>query len=156
MVREQDCQTPMATAADIMTTVVTTTPDADVWTVARSLLEHGFGGMPVLGEDGELVGMVSGFDVISKSGTTINQIMSRGVVWANPDDSFAAVVQLMGLHGIRRVPVCETAHRSGSSAGPISCCTRSPARPRVTLAYYRCNLPEIWICYVRTVTRKRI
>jgi CBS domain-containing protein len=117
MVREQDCQTPMATAADIMTTtVVTTTPDADVWTVAHSLLEHGFGGMPVLGEDGELVGMVSGFDVISKSGTTINQIMSRGVVWANPDDSFAAVVQLMGLHGIRRVPVCE----NGTLIGIIS------------------------------------
>ena len=53
--------------------------------------------------------MVSGFDVISKDGATVGEIMSRGVVWANPDDSLEDVIQLMGLHGIRRVPVCETA-----------------------------------------------
>lgn len=98
----------MATAADIMTiAVVTTTQDAPVWSVARQLLDHGYGGMPVLGPDGALIGMVSGFDVISKSGETVGEIMSRGVVWALPTDSLPAVVQLMGLHGIRRVPVCQ-------------------------------------------------
>jgi CBS domain-containing protein len=97
----------MATANEIMTSdVVTTTPGADIWEVANTLLERGFGGMPVLGENGDLVGMVSGFDVISKRGSTIGEIMSRGVVWANPGDSFEAVVQMMGLHGIRRIPVC--------------------------------------------------
>jgi CBS domain-containing protein len=113
----QGILTQMATAADIMTTaVVTTTAGASVWTVARQLLEHGHGGMPVVGQDGALVGMVSGFDVISKDGATIGEIMSRGVVWANPGDSLADVIQLMGLHGIRRVPVCE----NGSLIGIIS------------------------------------
>ena len=68
----------MATAADIMTTeVLTTTAGAPVWSVARELIEHGYGGMPVLGPDGALVGMVSGFDVISKDGATVGEIMSR-------------------------------------------------------------------------------
>ena len=107
----------MATAAEIMTRpVVSTTPDANIWTVAQTLLEQGYGGMPVLGPNGDLVGMVSGFDVISKRGATIGEIMSRGVVWASPDDSFDAVVQLMGLHGIRRVPVVD----GGTLVGIIS------------------------------------
>jgi CBS domain-containing protein len=107
----------MAIATDIMTSqVVSTTADAAIWTVARQLIEHGYGGMPVLGPDGALIGMLSGFDVISKDGATVGEIMSRGVVWANPDDSLEDVVQLMGLHGIRRVPVC----RDGALIGIIS------------------------------------
>jgi CBS domain-containing protein len=107
----------MAIASDIMTTeVVSTTADAATWTVARQLIEHGYGGMPVLGPDGALIGMLSGFDVISKDGATVGEIMSRGVVWANPDDSLEDVIQLMGLHGIRRVPVC----RDGALIGIIS------------------------------------
>lgn len=97
----------MATAAEIMTTdVVTTTPDASIWSVVRILIERRYGGMPVLGPDGALIGMVSGFDVISKDGATIGDIMSRGVVWVTPEDSLEDVIQLMGLHGIRRTPVC--------------------------------------------------
>jgi CBS domain-containing protein len=107
----------MAIASDIMTTeVVSTTADAAIWTVARQLIEHGYGGMPVLGPYGALIGMLSGFDVISKDGATVGEIMSRGVVWASPDDSLEDVIQLMGLHGIRRVPVC----RDGALIGIIS------------------------------------
>lgn len=87
--------------------VLTTTADAAVWDVARTLLDNGFGGMPVVDSRGELIGMISGFDVISKSGAVVGDIMSRGVVWAMPDDPLPDVVQLMGLHGIRRVPVCQ-------------------------------------------------
>ncbi|MDQ2684002.1 MAG: CBS domain-containing protein [Chloroflexota bacterium] len=104
----------MATAADIMTTTVTTTtPDANIWAVARQLLDNGHGGMPVVDAAGELVGMISGFDVISKSGSTVGEIMSRGVVWAAPGDSLEDVIRLMGLHGIRRVPVCENGRLLG-------------------------------------------
>jgi CBS domain-containing protein len=107
----------MSTAAEIMTTaVISTTPESDVWEVAHQLLAHGFGGMPVLSASNEIVGMVSGFDVISKQGETIGEIMSRGVVWAAPADSFETVVQLMGLHGIRRVPVAD----NGKLLGIIS------------------------------------
>jgi CBS domain-containing protein len=96
--------------------VRTTTAEAPVWDVARALLDNGFGGMPVVDASGTLVGMISGFDVISKTGAVVGDIMSRGVVWASPDDPLPDVVQLMGLHGIRRVPVC----RDGQLLGIIS------------------------------------
>ena len=98
----------MAIAADIMTPkVITTKADTFVWDAARVLLDKGHGGMPVVDSSGKLIGMVSGFDVISKRGRTVDEIMSRGVVWAKPGDSLEDVIQLMGLHGIRRVPVCD-------------------------------------------------
>ena len=98
----------MATVADIMTRkVVTTRTDRSIWDTARVLLDKGYGGMPVVDSDGKLIGMVSGFDVISKTGKTVGEIMSRGVVYVNPTDSLEEVIHLMGLHGIRRVPVCE-------------------------------------------------
>ena len=96
----------MATAADVMTTrVVTTKPDRSIWDAGRVLLDKGFGGMPVVDSTGKVVGMLSGFDVISKAGTTVGEIMSRGVVAVKPTDSIDDVIHLMGLHGIRRVPV---------------------------------------------------
>jgi CBS domain-containing protein len=98
----------MATAADIMTRkVITTKPDILTWDAARVLLDKGHGGMPVVDAAGKLIGMVSGFDIISKTGKTVGEIMSRGVVCVKPSNSIEDVIQLMGLHGIRRVPVCE-------------------------------------------------
>ena len=98
----------MTTAADVMTPkVITTRENVLTWDAARVLLDKGHGGMPVVDGGGKLIGMISGFDVISKSGNTVGEVMSRGVVWVKPDDSIEDVTQLMGLHGIRRVPVCE-------------------------------------------------
>jgi CBS domain-containing protein len=98
----------MATAADIMTRkVVSTKSNVKSWDAGRMLLDKGFGGMPVVDAGDKLIGMVSGFDVISKAGNTVGEIMSRGVVYVRPGDSIAEVTQVMGLHGIRRVPVCD-------------------------------------------------
>lgn len=98
----------MTTASDIMAgKVVSTRAHVLTWDVARVLLDKRFGGMPVVDAAGKLIGMVSGFDVISKSGNTVGEIMSRGVVFVKPNDSIEDIVHLMGLHGIRRVPVCE-------------------------------------------------
>jgi CBS-domain-containing membrane protein len=96
--------------------VVTAAPDTAVGELARTLLAHQIGGMPVIDEAGILVGMVSGFDVISKGGATTGEIMSRGVVTVTETSSVDDVVSLMGLHGIRRVPVC----RDGRLVGIIS------------------------------------
>lgn len=91
---------------DIMTTdVVTTGPDRPVDEVARELSTRGFGGMPVVDANGVVVGIVSEYDVISKRGRTVGEIMSRGVVSVGDEASAELVTTLMGLHGIRRVPV---------------------------------------------------
>lgn len=98
---------PPITAGELMTRdVVTATPETPVRELAKTLLAHRIGGMPVVDDAGILVGMVSGFDVISKPGTTTGEIMSRGVVSVSESSGIDEVVDLMGLHGIRRVPVC--------------------------------------------------
>ena len=95
------------TAGELMTReVVTASPSTPSDELARSLLAHSIGGMPVVDEDGMVIGMVSGFDVISKPGATTADIMSRGVVSVTESSGVDEIVGMMGLHGIRRVPVC--------------------------------------------------
>lgn len=94
------------TAGLLMTrTVITASPETAVDELARRLVEHSIGGMPVVDAQGGILGMVSGFDVISKRGVTAAEIMSRGVVSVGVDAGVDEIVGMMGLHGIRRVPV---------------------------------------------------
>jgi CBS domain-containing protein len=91
---------------EIMTPeVVTTGPDASIEDVARELRTRGIGGLPVIDDRGMLIGMVSEYDIISKRGKTVHDIMSRGVISVGDEASADQVTNLMGLHGIRRVPI---------------------------------------------------
>src|SRR5689334_13949735 len=52
---------------DIMTTdVVTATPEESLKDVARRLVERGISGMPVVDENGSVIGVISETDVIAK------------------------------------------------------------------------------------------
>ncbi|MEA2586958.1 MAG: hypothetical protein QOF33_5043 [Thermomicrobiales bacterium] len=96
--------------------VVTTSPVRTVEDFARELLERGYSGMPVVDADGTLIGMVSEYDVISKRGRTVGDIMSRGVISVAEETGADQVAGMMGLHGIRRVPVV----RDGRLVGMVS------------------------------------
>jgi CBS-domain-containing membrane protein len=114
---ERDAAAEAVTVAEIMTTeVVTTTPDRPVEEVARELRARGFGGLPVVDAAGILVGVVSEFDVISKRGRTVAEIMTRGAISVGDETGAEQVTALMGLHGIRRVPVV----RDGRLVGIVS------------------------------------
>lgn len=53
------------TAEDIMTReVITVSPDDDVQTAANLLLEHHISGLPVIDDDGKVVGVISEADLI--------------------------------------------------------------------------------------------
>ena len=105
------------TAGELMTRdVITANPSTPPEQLARLLLSHSIGGVPVIDETGKLVGMVSGYDVISKPGISTAEIMSRGVVSVTESSDVEEIVSLMGLHGIRRVPVCN----DGQLVGIIS------------------------------------
>ncbi|CAN5608892.1 CBS domain-containing protein [soil metagenome] len=94
------------TVADVMTSeVFTTGPDQSVEAIAAELRSRGIGGLPVVDDQGILIGMVSEYDVISKRGKTVRDIMSRGVISVGDEASADQVTNLMGLHGIRRVPI---------------------------------------------------
>lgn len=119
--------------SEIMTVnVVTTTADRPVDDVARELRARGYGGMPVVNDAGILVGMVSEYDIISKRGRTVDEIMSRGVISAGDEASADQVASLMSLHGIRRVPIV----RDGRLVGIVS---RSDLLQLYTLVRWTCQ-----------------
>ena len=94
----------------------TTSPDRSLEEVVLDLVGRGISGMPVLDEHGVLVGVVSEHDVIAKRGQTVGDVMSRGVISSGEDAEAAELARLMGLHGIRLVPIL----RDGALVGVVS------------------------------------
>ena len=62
-------------------------------------------GVPVVDVSGALIGVVTEYDIISKQGDTVGEIMSRGVVTVTAETTAQRVIDLVGLHGIRGIPV---------------------------------------------------
>ena len=93
-------------ARDVMITdVPTTMVDAPVADVIAVLESHDLGGIPVLDNDQKLIGMVTEYDIISKRGLTAGSIMSRGVITVQEMAPVGDLIELMGLHGVRQLPV---------------------------------------------------
>ncbi len=93
-------------ARDVMITDVPTAlvddPVADIIAVLES---HDLGGIPVVDGDRKLIGMVTEYDIISKRGLTAGSIMSRGVITVQEMAPVGELIELMGLHGVRQLPV---------------------------------------------------
>jgi len=118
---------------EIMTTeIFTTSADASIDEITAELRQRGIGGLPVVDENGFLIGMVSEYDVISKRGKTVRDIMSRGVISAGDEASADQITSLMGLHGIRRVPIV----REGKLVGIV---TRSDLLRLYSLVRWTCQ-----------------
>jgi CBS domain-containing protein len=93
-------------ARDVMITdVPTATADATVADVICTLESHDLGGLPVVDDAQKLVGMVTEYDIISKRGRTAGSIMSRGVITVQEMAPVGELIELMGLHGVRQLPV---------------------------------------------------
>jgi CBS domain-containing protein len=93
---------------EIMTTsVISVREDSTVEDAARLLARHRISGLPVMNRDGALVGMVTEHDLIAKTGHTVADIMSRGVISVSPDTDVEEVAHLLANQRIRRVPVID-------------------------------------------------
>jgi CBS domain-containing protein len=124
-------------AIDVMSdTVITVTPDLEVTTIARLLVESGISAVPVVTPEGKLLGIVSEGDLIRRiesdtergsswwlemfgssqqrvqdflkaHGRTAADVMTRDVVTAGPDTSLREIANLLEKHRIKRVPIVE-------------------------------------------------
>jgi CBS domain-containing protein len=104
-------------AHHIMTTGLQTVgPEASVDTAARTMFENAISGLPVVNDDGVLIGVVTEFDVISRSGATVADIMTRDVVTVGEDTEPETIAKLLINQRIRRLPVV----RDGKVIGIIS------------------------------------
>jgi CBS domain-containing protein len=124
-------------AADVMVrNVITVGPDASVEDVAKKLLDHRISAVPVVSDNGIMVGIVSEADLLrrSEAGTErqrsrwlhlftssetlaaefarsharrVSDVMTRWVVTASPDTSLGEIADLLEENGIKRVPIVE-------------------------------------------------
>jgi CBS domain-containing protein len=94
--------------SEIMTkAVISVSEDETIEGVARLLARHGISGLPVVNKNGMLIGMVTEYDLIAKTGPTVSNIMSRGVISVSPETDIEEVRHLLTNQRIRRVPVMQ-------------------------------------------------
>src|SRR5262245_21850959 len=124
-------------AADVMVSnVITVGLDAIIGEVAATRLNNHISGAPVVGKNGELVGIVSEGDLIRRPeiGTTkrhswwlellsnqwasateyinshsrkVADVMTREVITANPDTSLGEIAAMLERHRIQRLPIVD-------------------------------------------------
>ena len=153
-------------AADVMTTnVITVAPDTSVREVARILHINRISAVPVVDENGRILGMVSEGDLIRRGrtggdgggswwlstfaageATTVpdwpraRDVMTRDVYSAREDSSLEEIAAVLERHRIKRVPI----ERDGKLVGLVSranlihgLASQSPDRARSTNAGIR-------------------
>jgi CBS domain-containing protein len=140
----------MKTAAELMTPdPACRAADAPLGAVARSMMQHNYGEVPVMDTDGQLIGVVSDRDIVCRvlaAGKnpldhTVQDCMSQPVITVQPDTTVTDVMTTMERHQIRRVPVVDTSDASGSSRTRI---WRGPRRRRTwRCCYANCHATRI-------------
>lgn len=101
---------------DVMTTAVQTCrPDTDLATVAGQMWEHDCGIIPVVGDSGRVVGLVTDRDIciaaasrrLSPAHISAEQVTSGTVHACFPDDSVAEALSTMKQFQVHRLPVID-------------------------------------------------
>ena len=107
---------------DVMTNpVIRINAEESVAVAARTLEHYNIGILPVCGYDGNVCGLVTDRDLVTRclaSGrspmtTPVREVMTSQVIAAKPDMDAAAAAQLMGQRQIRRLPVMENGRLCG-------------------------------------------
>jgi CBS domain-containing protein len=123
----------IVTVNEIMTrSVRTVTADTKIDSIARILSEHKISGVPVVGPNDEPIGVVSELDVLSREGTTAQEIMSSGVISVTEETPAEEVVEILRSKRVRRVPVVS----NGKIIGIVS---RSDLIRLFALTRWTCN-----------------
>jgi CBS domain-containing protein len=88
-------------------------PKTNVGKAVELMWERNVGMLPVVGNDGKLIGVVTDRDICIAMGTrnrlpgdlTIGEIAVSKVFTCNPDDDVHEALGVMGSHQVRRLPV---------------------------------------------------
>jgi CBS-domain-containing membrane protein len=105
---------------DIMTRNVTTCRrDTPITEVARIMRDEDIGAVPVIGNDGKLEGIITDRDIVvsglnsdkNDSELRAEDCMSTDLFTANQNDRIVEVINDMGDHKVRRVPVTDSRDR---------------------------------------------
>lgn len=97
------------------TSVVSITPEESAALAARLLTRHNLGMLPVCGQDGRLVGVVTDRDIVTRclaagqdpSRVPVEDIMTRELETLAPQEEAEQALERMSGCQIRRIPVVE-------------------------------------------------
>jgi CBS domain-containing protein/rubredoxin len=93
-------------AMDVMTAdPITFRPETSVHDAALTLAEHRISGAPVIIDDGTIVGIVSEYDLIARTGTTVREVMTRDVITVTDTATVDRVRALLVTQRLKRVLV---------------------------------------------------
>lgn len=107
----------MLKAKDLMSKVLKfVTPQEDVETISQIMKDCDLGIVPVLDNEHNLLGVVTDRDIVirniakssnqsDKKNIKAEDIMTRNVVTASPDDNIYDISKIMALKKIRRIPI---------------------------------------------------
>ncbi len=100
-------------ASDIMESIITLQATDTVQEAAKLLVETGCPILAVINPHNDLVGVISNWDITKAASrgplekATIDQVMTRSVIWAKPDDSILDLVRKLEYYEISAMPVVE-------------------------------------------------
>ena len=100
-------------------------PETDLATCARRMWDGDFGFLPVVGDRGEIVGVVTDRDLCMSaamhdrrpSEILVREVMTRNVFACTTEDGTEKVLELMREHQVRRLPVLDA---KGTLEGVVS------------------------------------
>lgn len=93
--------------------VISAEPHQTVLEVARLMVDHNIGAIPVL-QQGRLLGIFSERDLMNRvvvggkdpARTLVSHVMTEDPMTVQPSDSLETCMTLMRRHGFRHLPVC--------------------------------------------------
>lgn len=101
-------------ASQIMTkAVVSATQDMSLKDVISLLLRYHVSGMPVVDEEGKLIGIITERDVLNStfsgnaSWTKVKEVMSKDLTFFGPNTDIIEIAECFINKGIRRVPIVD-------------------------------------------------
>jgi len=100
--------------------VISAAPHQTVIEVARLMVDHNIGAVPVV-QQGRLLGIFSERDLMNRvvvagkdpSRTQVSEVMTEDPMTVQPGDSLETCMTLMRRHGFRHLPVCLDRELSG-------------------------------------------
>jgi predicted transcriptional regulator len=124
---------PNMRVKDVMTTkVITVGENQSRQQAARLLTQHRISGLPVVNDDQVAVGVVTEYDIISKDGPKVRDIMTRGAISVGEDTDLEEVGHLLVQKRIKRLLVLD----EGKLVGIVS---RSDLVKEIA---------QHWVCHV--------
>jgi glutamate dehydrogenase (NAD(P)+) len=113
------------TAADLMEPIPTIQLGCSVQEAAARMIESGRSMLAVLGENGELAGVVTEWDITQaaargdQKNNTLAEIMTRQVISVPPDENILGMVRKLEHHGISAMPVVDQGRVVGMISGDL-------------------------------------